>query len=290
MEPIVSVRGEVLGVLAIYLPHAHAPREGDEVVLRELSDVARLAIEHARTQANLRAARAEAERANRAKSAFLATMSHELRTPLNAIIGFAEVMQHGVFGEIANRRYAGYVGDILQSARHLLDVLSDILDMSRIEAGRWDLQLEAVGRDEILGFTYLLTAVAEQHGCTLDVEVDAEFRTVADLRALKQILINLVSNAARYGRPAGTIRVRARMTEEGPSVTVEDEGEGIPAEDIETLLQPFERSERAKALVQGGLGLGLPIVRQLADLNGANFVLDSELGRGTTARLTFRRA
>jgi two-component system cell cycle sensor histidine kinase PleC len=290
MEPIVSVLGRVLGVLAIYMPQASGPRLTDEVVLRELSDVARLAIEHARTQAHLREARAEAERANRAKSHFLATMSHELRTPLNAVIGFAEVMQHGVFGPIGNPRYEAYARDIVTSARHLLDILSDILDMSRIEAGRWEIGLEPVGRAEVGGVAHLLSAVAGQHGCPLQLEVADDFRALADLRALKQILINLTSNAARYGRAGAPILIRGTMTDGAAVLEVCDEGLGIPAEEIETLLQPFERSESAKASVQGGIGLGLPIVRQLAELQGARFELLSEPGIGTTARVAFQPA
>ena len=289
LEPIVSGQARVLGVLAIYLPQSIAPRPDDNVVLSELSDVARLAIEHARTQARLREARTEAERANRAKSNFLATMSHELRTPLNAIIGFSEVMQHGVFGPIGNPRYESYVGDIVQSARHLLDILSDILDMSRIEAGRWEMSVQPVGADEVLGFTHLLTAVAEQHGCRLSVEIDKAFEVQADLRALKQILINLVSNAARYGRPRGPIQVKGVLDPQGAMLEVRDEGPGIPPDQIETLLQPFERSEQAKAMVESGLGLGLPIVRQLAEMQGASFKLESTLGVGTWARVHFPR-
>lgn len=287
LEPIISGRDRVLGVLAIYLPQSSAPRPADDVVLSELSDVSRLAIEHAHTQNRLREARTEAERANRAKSNFLATMSHELRTPLNAIIGFAEVMQHGVFGPVGNPRYESYVGDILQSARHLLDILSDILDMSRIEAGRWEISLQPVGPADILGFSHLLSAVSEQHGCQLSIEIDENFQVDADLRALKQILINLASNAARYGRPRGPIRVIGHLTPEGAVMEVRDEGPGIPPDQIETLLQPFERSDQAKAMVESGLGLGLPIVRQLAELLGARFELESELGVGTCARLIF---
>jgi two-component system cell cycle sensor histidine kinase PleC len=287
MEPVVSVREEVLGVLALYLPQARAPNASDEMVLRELSDVARLAIEHNRTQAHLRAARVEAERANRAKSHFLATMSHELRTPLNAVIGFAEVMQHGVFGPIGNRRYETYVRDILQSARHLLDILSDILDMSRIEAGRWDIELETLGVHDIEAFEHLLIAVAEQHGCTLEIALDPALRLRADKRALKQILINLTSNAARYGSDGTAIRLDGRTNDAGTVLEIADEGEGIPPEQIETLLQPFERSDRAKAREQGGIGLGLPIVRHLCELQGARFELSSEPGVGTTARVVF---
>ncbi|WP_119169093.1 PAS domain-containing sensor histidine kinase [Algihabitans albus] len=287
LEPIVAGKARVLGVLAIYLPHSSTPRPADNVVLSELSDVSRLAIEHARTQRRLREARTEAERANRAKSNFLATMSHELRTPLNAIIGFSEVMQHGVFGPVGNPRYESYVGDILQSARHLLDILSDILDMSRIEAGRWEISFQPVDAPAIRGFSHLLTAVAEQHGCKLSIEIADEFQVQADLRALKQILINLVSNAARYGRRHGQIRVAGFLRPEGAALEVRDEGPGIPAEQIETLLQPFERSEQAKAMVESGLGLGLPIVRQLAELQGADFKLESTLGVGTCARVVF---
>ncbi len=287
LEPIVSGQGRVLGVLGVYLPQSSAPRPADDVVLGELSDVARLAIEHAYTQSRLREARSEAERANRAKSNFLATMSHELRTPLNAIIGFAEVMQHSVFGPIGNSRYEAYVGDIVQSARHLLDILSDILDMSRIEAGRWEISLQPVGRGDIVSFAHLLSAVGEQHGCQVALEIAEGFRVQADLRALKQILINLTSNAARYGRSGGMIRIIGEAAEAGVRLEVRDDGPGIPHEQIETLLQPFERSEQAKALVAGGLGLGLPIVRQLAELQGARFELESDSGVGTCARLTF---
>jgi two-component system cell cycle sensor histidine kinase PleC len=287
IEPIVSALDHVLGVLSIYLPQPSAPRAADEMVLRELSDVARLAIEHAHTQQNLREARAEAERANRAKSHFLATMSHELRTPLNAVIGFAEIMQHGVFGPIGNHRYEAYARDIVSSARHLLDILSDILDMSRIEAGRWEVDPEPVSASDISGFSHLLSAVAQQHGCALHLDIAEDFAALADLRALKQILINLTSNAARYGKSGGPVRVVGWMQGDSAILEVQDEGPGIAAEEIEKLLQPFERSERAKASVKGGIGLGLPIVRKLAELQGAEFTLESEVDVGTQARLTF---
>ncbi len=233
-------------------------------------------------------ARLRAEEANRSKSAFLANMSHELRTPLNAILGFSEVILAETFGKIGSARYAEYLQDIRGSARHLLALINDLLDLSRIEAG-------AVKLDE--SWVALADALEEsaamfRESCVagdLDLSVDwpdGDITILADERALRQILINLLSNAVRHTPPGGQVLLGAELAENGAlDLFVADSGVGIPAGDLERVLQPFEQvmSDRGKS--EEGTGLGLSIVKQLIDLHGGELSLESEVGKGT--RVTF---
>ncbi|GAB4392239.1 MAG: hybrid sensor histidine kinase/response regulator [Kiloniellaceae bacterium] len=230
-------------------------------------------------------ARLRAEEANRSKSAFLANMSHELRTPLNAILGFSEVILAETFGKIGSARYEEYLRDIRGSAGHLLDLINDLLDLSRIEAGAVKLN------ESWLVLTEALEESASmfRDSCAasgLELAVDCpqeELAILADARALRQILINLLSNAVRHTPRGGRIVVGARAGDEGSlGIFVSDSGVGIPAADLKRVLQPFEQVIGEHGKPQEGTGLGLSIVNQLVDLHGGELLLDSEVGKGTT--------
>ncbi|MEO3430768.1 sensor histidine kinase [Pelagibius sp. CAU 1746] len=234
-------------------------------------------------------ARLRAEEANRSKSAFLANMSHELRTPLNAILGFSEVILAETFGKIGSARYQEYLQDIRVSARHLLSLINDLLDISRIEAGAVELNENWFPVVDALDES---AAMFRENcaNCGLDLAVESEAAghvILADGRALRQILINLLSNAVRHTPAGGRIVVGARPVADGAlDIFVADTGMGIPACDLERVLHPFEQVAGDRTLLQEGTGLGLSIVNQLVDLHGGRLKLESEVGRGTTVTFT----
>ena len=233
-------------------------------------------------------ARLRAEEASRSKSAFLANMSHELRTPLNAVLGFSEMILAETFGKIGSDRYTGYLKDIRTSAHHLLALINDLLDLSRIEAGAVKLNDTWVTLAEVLDESAaMFRENCASKGLTLGLELPAAEVTVfADDRALRQILINLLSNAVRHTSGGGEVILGAQATGDGGIVVfVADSGVGIPAADLERVLQPFEQVTRDQGRPQDGTGLGLSIVKQLVELHGGELKLESELGRGT--RVTF---
>ncbi len=245
------------------------------------------------------AAEAEAERfrterdlaagADRAKTQFLANMSHELRTPLNAIIGFSEIMVGGLFGPIANPRYAAYAGDINKSAQHLLDVINDLLDMSRIELNRREIDCDDASLDEIVQEAVAIAGgIAQQGGLRIEAAAAATGLTMfVDKRAIKQILVNLLSNAVKFTKRGGTIALAAGRRDDGTVVlTVRDSGIGIPERELPTLFEAFAQSDARKARGGGGAGLGLWISRALARLHGGDLTIASAVGHGTTATLT----
>ncbi|MGF1592700.1 MAG: sensor histidine kinase [Kiloniellaceae bacterium] len=233
-------------------------------------------------------ARLRAEEANRSKSAFLANMSHELRTPLNAVLGFSEVILAETFGKIGSARYTEYLGDIRTSARHLLALINDLLDLSRIEAGAMKLDDNWISLGDVLDeSSAMFRENCARKGVTLRLEAPGdEIAILADERALRQILINLLSNAVRHTPAGGEVVLGARPASEGRlEIFVADTGVGIPAADIERVLQPFEQVTRDQGRPQEGTGLGLSIVKQLIDLHGGELTLESEVGKGT--RVTF---
>jgi two-component system cell cycle sensor histidine kinase PleC len=223
-----------------------------------------------------------AEEANQAKSAFLANMSHELRTPLNAIIGFSEIMESGLFGPLGDTKYLEYCRDIGESGRYLLDVISDILDMSKIEAGRMRFELEDVALDPLLADAVRLVAPrAEQKRLTLVADIEPDVRLKADRRTIKQIVVNLLSNAVKFTPDGGRVTMRGRMAGGYVSIAVEDNGVGIPREAMKKLGKPFEQVENQLTKVHGGSGLGLAIAKSLAELHGGAMRIRSSLGVGT---------
>ncbi|NBC32637.1 MAG: DUF3365 domain-containing protein [Alphaproteobacteria bacterium] len=244
-------------------------------------------VEQARDTA--RRAREKAERANRAKSEFLATMSHELRTPLNAIMGFSEVIRDRIMGPVGVEAYADYARDIHDSGAHLLSLINDVLDLARIESGKTELEFEAIDLAwELAACRRLVAGRAEARGLTLSCADVRGLRLSADPRAFKQIMVNLLSNAVKFTPPGGHIRLDAEQVQDAVRVKVSDNGCGIAAHDLGRIVLPFERASNAYVKSgDGGTGLGLALVRQLMQLHGGDLAIDSRSGEGTTVTLTF---
>ena len=239
----------------------------------------------------LRDAKNQAEFASRAKSEFLANMSHELRTPLNAVIGFSEIIYDQLFGNIS-RRYVEYARDINMSGRHLLDLINDVLDMSKIEAGRYELHEEPVNLGETarLCATLMATRIAEGG---VEVVCGPELAAAmvrADARAVKQILLNILSNAVKFTPPRGRVTVGVEAAAGGGlAVRVSDTGIGMAPEVVTHLAEPFYQADSSISRRFGGSGLGLAICRKLVELHGGRLEFDSREGAGTTVRVGFPR-
>jgi two-component system cell cycle sensor histidine kinase PleC len=226
--------------------------------------------------------KAEAEKANTAKSEFLANMSHELRTPLNAIIGFSEIMTSGAFGQLGSAKYEEYCRDIGDSGQYLLDVINDILEMSRIESGHHPLRLEDVDLDAtVLEALRVITPLSEEKGLALRAEAATGLIARADRRAIKQILLNLVSNAVKFTPPGGRVAVRLRQVGGGVNIYVEDTGIGIPKDALHKLGRPFEQVENQFTKTHKGSGLGLAIARSLVEMHDGTMRIRSTVGVGT---------
>ncbi len=239
----------------------------------------------------LRLAKEQADAANQAKSTFLANMSHELRTPLNAIIGFSEMMMKETFGPLANGRYKEYMGDIHQSARHLLDIINEVLDMSKIEAGKVELDEEYFDVTHVIAaVTRMMDSRAFSSGLKIREHVPEDLPPLyADPRLVRQILINLVGNAVKYSNSGGIIDISAKVTTRGAlHLIIADQGVGIPHDRIQDALEPFGRVSKPQESggVQG-TGLGLPLARAMAELHGGNLAIESDIGKGTTVVVEF---
>jgi two-component system, cell cycle sensor histidine kinase PleC len=223
-----------------------------------------------------------AEEANQAKSKFLANMSHELRTPLNAIIGFSEIMESGMFGPLGAEKYSEYCRDIHQSGQYLLDVINDILDMSKIEAGRIRLDLSDIRIGRFLNDAMrVVSARADDKKLTLTPDIPHGIRLTADNRLLKQIVLNLLSNAVKFTPEGGRITIRARRAAGWVRIAIADTGIGIPNDALAKLGRPFEQVESQLTKSHQGSGLGLAIARSLTELHGGTMRIRSTLGRGT---------
>ncbi len=232
--------------------------------------------------------RRRAEAANVAKSRFLATMSHELRTPLNAILGFSEVMKAEILGPMQNDTYKDYATNIHDSGRHLLHLINEILDLSRIEAGRYELHEEPARLLDIVEDCHrLLKLRAESKGLKLVLEAEDGLPMIwVDERAIRQICLNLLSNALKFTPKGGTITIRLTSTPGGGQMmSIRDTGPGIPKEEIPKVLQAFGQGSLAHETAEGGTGLGLPIVQSLVELHNGIFELESELRKGTEVRV-----
>ncbi|MGE4373591.1 MAG: ATP-binding protein [Xanthobacter sp.] len=226
--------------------------------------------------------RNRAESANRAKSEFLANMSHELRTPLNAIIGFSEIMESGMFGPLGSAKYSEYCSDIKDSGKYLLDVINDILDMSKIEAGRMQLEVEEIALGEIIADAMRVTAVnANEKNISMTAEPEEPLDIHGDRRALKQVLLNLLSNAVKFTPEGGNITVKARMRGDTAMIAIVDSGIGIARDALARLGRPFEQVESQFTKTHKGSGLGLAIAKSLVELHGGTMRIRSEEGSGT---------
>lgn len=223
-----------------------------------------------------------AEEANQAKSKFLANMSHELRTPLNAIIGFSEIMESGMFGPLGAEKYHEYCSDIRGSGQYLLEVINDILDMSKIEAGRIRLDFEDLSIDTLLNEAMRVVAArAQNKRLQLSARISPELRLRADRRALKQIALNLLSNAVKFTPVGGRVTVRGRATDHCITLAIADTGIGIAKDALARLGRPFEQVESQLTKSHQGSGLGLAISKSLVELHGGRMRIRSTLGKGT---------
>ncbi len=248
-------------------------------------DNERLKAERARSEKLLEAS----ETANRSKSDFLAIMSHELRTPLNAIIGFSEIISTQMFGPINNERYTNYAGDILSSGSHLLSIINDILDLSKAEAGKLELQESPVDPVELLNQTMrMFRPKASELKIKLTVRVRDDIPWInADPRLFNQFVINLTSNALKFTQEGGQVTIELGLAENGDlELVIEDTGIGIDEKDIERVFEPFVQVENAMSRTQQGTGLGLPLARKILVLHGGSIQLDSTKGVGTVVTAT----
>ncbi len=223
-----------------------------------------------------------AEEANATKSKFLANMSHELRTPLNAIIGFSEIMGSGMFGQLGSDKYGEYCHDILTSGHYLLEVINDILDMSKIEAGRMKLDLEPLDLGQILSESLrVVSGRAEAKSLTLSADLATDVAVTADRRAIKQILVNLLSNAVKFTPDGGRVTVRSRVMKNSVALIIADSGIGIAPHALKRLGRPFEQVESQLTKTYHGSGLGLAIAKSLTGLHGGAMKLRSKPAVGT---------
>lgn len=231
-----------------------------------------------------------AEEANQTKSKFLANMSHELRTPLNAIIGFSEIMGSGMFGSLGSEKYQEYCHDILTSGQYLLEVINDILDMSKIEAGRMKLDMEPLDLAKTLAESLrVVSGRAQDKSLVLDADIEGSIPVIADRRATKQIMVNLLSNAVKFTPEGGRVTMRSRVFEDKVVLIIADTGIGIPAQSLARLGRPFEQVESQMTKTYHGSGLGLAIARSLTQLHGGSMRLRSRIELGTVVRVTLPR-
>jgi two-component system cell cycle sensor histidine kinase PleC len=236
--------------------------------------------------ANYQAEKERAEAANKAKSEFLANMSHELRTPLNAILGFSEILQNQMFGPLGSLKYDEYARDIHDSGKHLLNVINDILDMSKIEAGHVRLHCERIDLVPLIEESLRFTAIpAAEKNIVIEQRICSGLTLTADRRAMKQVLLNLLSNAVKFTNSGGRIAVRTRRVDGFVVVTIADTGIGIPRSALAKIGQPFEQVQNQYAKSKGGSGLGLAISRSLTSLHGGRMKIRSREAVGTVISL-----
>ena len=254
-------------------------RNSQQKLERQAEEVADLAAKYAEEKTR-------AEDANQAKSKFLANMSHELRTPLNAIIGFSEIMESGMFGPLGTEKYREYCTDIHQSGQYLLDVINDILDMSKIEAGRIRVDPKHIELEPFLNDAMrVVSARADDKQLALEAHIGNALSLTADPRLLKQIILNLLSNAVKFTPEGGRITIRAREVGASINIAIADSGIGIPKDALARLGRPFEQVESQLTKSHQGSGLGLAIARSLTELHQGSMHIRSTLGRGTIVLL-----
>ncbi len=242
-----------------------------------------------RAEEELIKSRQAAEFANRAKTEFLANMSHELRTPLNAILGFSEVIANEMFGAAANAKYVEYAKDIHKSGQHLLDLINDVLDLAKLEAGKLELRETDVSVHDVVALCLnLLGGRARENHVVLETDLPADLPAIrGDERAIKQVLLNLLSNAVKFTPDGGRVTVAARSSRREFAISVTDTGIGMSKSEIEVALTPFGQVDSQHARKHKGTGLGLTICRSLLQLHGGDLVVESMPGKGTTMTAIF---
>lgn len=274
---ILKKNGEVMNVMVtssmMELSNGRSFRITTVVDVTEL-----IKIEH-----DLRTAKEEADEANKAKSAFLANMSHELRTPLNAIIGFSEMMLNATLGPVDNEHYVEYLGDIKFSAQHLLQIINDVLDMSKIEAGKMPLDDEDIN---VLGLVESVKRLIRSKADEREVEINIEAvndlpKLRGDERLIRQVLLNLLSNAVKFSDPQGRILISITV-DDGMNLSITDRGIGIPEERLDDIIEPFGQVTDPRVNKGQGTGLGLPIAKAMMDMHGGSLEILSKVGEGTT--------
>jgi signal transduction histidine kinase len=288
------LEGKPIGAITVTGAEADAFTERQIELLQTFAEQAVIAIQNAHLfneirekTVQLQAVNGQLELANKHKSEFLANMSHELRTPLNAIIGFSEVMIDQLFGEL-NEKQLEYQNDIHESGKHLLSLINDILDLSKIEAGRMELELATFHLPTaVSNAVTLVRERAQRHGITLGVEIDPRLGAFqADERKLKQVLLNLLSNAVKFTPDGGRVQVSAELDTDKVEITVKDTGVGISPEDQASLFEEFKQLGKDSSRKAEGTGLGLALTRRLVELHGGQILVQSALGHGSTFRVT----
>jgi signal transduction histidine kinase len=278
------LRGDdVLGIIVLVRIEVRPFEEREVELVESFGRQAAIAIENVRLFNEIQQKSAQLEVANRHKSEFLANMSHELRTPLNAIIGFSDVLLQKMFGEL-NEQQADYLEDIRSSGSHLLTLINDILDLSKIEAGR--MELEAAPFSLVAALNNAVTLVrerAQSHGIKLELEVSPELDTVvADERKVKQVVVNLLANAVKFTPDGGRVTLRAAREDGQIRLAVHDTGIGIAREDQERIFDEFQQASHQSEKSREGTGLGLSLSKRMVELHGGTITVDSAPGKGST--------
>lgn len=275
----------------VHLSISGQPYFDDEGKFKGYRGIGRDITDQVETEIQRDRALTEAQRANTAKSRFLANMSHDLRTPLNAILGFSDILREQMLGPLHNRKYLEYADDIHNSANYLLELVNDLLDISFIESGKTKLNVEPIGVSELIDdcLQNFRDRAAEKN---LAIETDVPedlLPMVADKRAIKQILLNLITNAIKFTAPDGNITIRAAATDTETLITIADTGQGIAPHRLPTITNPFIRGERNPMDSEQGWGLGLAIANALVDLHKGRMEIESTLGKGTSITINIPR-
>jgi signal transduction histidine kinase len=281
----------MLGLVGALVDSHLARRAGEESerLRRHIQELEATKAKLEETSENLSSALVAADAASKAKSEFLAAMSHELRTPLNAVIGFSDMMLEEAFGPIGSPRYREYISDIRTSGTHLLALINDVLDITRLDAGAIEMKEEIFSLDDIVSETLRLVAhqgARSRVELTMDLPAGLPFLR-ADRRRVRQVLLNLAVNAVKFTPPGGKVAITAQTRPDGLAVMIKDSGIGIAAEHLPRVMERFYQVDSTLGRKFGGAGLGLPLTRQLMELHGGKLELKSTLGVGTVVSVVF---